>query len=99
MSLFVSSKTFPAADDFAAARIAVFAALRPVGRYRNGAAVIPVDVKARAEWIEDTIHATAEDTTEEIREMQDDEAMTLRSQGCLRGVAGGVARGYTGVVG
>src|SRR5687767_9772729 len=38
-------------------------------------ALVHVDVNARSEWIEDAIHATAADTTEEIREMQDDEAM------------------------
>jgi hypothetical protein len=42
-------------------------------------ALVHLEVKARSEWIEDAIHATAADTAEEIRDMQDDEAMTHRA--------------------
>jgi hypothetical protein len=42
-------------------------------------ALVHVDVKARSVWIEDAIHATAADTTAEICDMQDDEAMTHRA--------------------
>jgi hypothetical protein len=42
-------------------------------------ALVHLDVKARSEWIEDAIRATAADTAEEIRDTQDDEAMTRRA--------------------
>jgi hypothetical protein len=46
-------------------------------------ALVHIDVKAQSEWIEDAIHATAADTAEEIRDMQDDEAMPLRARDLL----------------
>jgi hypothetical protein len=43
------------------------------------AALVLIDVEGQSRWVVDAIRATAADTEEEIREMQEDEAMTRRA--------------------